>query len=163
MGAADKMAVSPATRTMVEELVYRTALCMDACDFPGFLALCDSKLHYLITAFSPEIRKDMTWFEHDRAGMEQMFNTLPKHNSDRARLSRHLSVYTVSFSADGTAADVVSVMQVFRTTLDGGASEMFAIGKVYDKVVIGDQGARLLERHIKLDTRMFGIGFHIPF
>ena len=82
---------------------------------------------------------------------------------DRSLLSRHVSVYTVEFSADGKAAEVVSGLQVYRTTLNGGATELFAIGKMHDKVVLGEEGARLLDRKIKLDTRMFGIGFHIPF
>jgi methanesulfonate monooxygenase subunit beta len=163
MGHADKISQSPATRTLVEELVCRTVLRMDAMDFPGFLSLCDDRLHYVISAFSPEIRKDMTWFENNHATLKQLFETLPKHNSDRARLSRHVSVYTVEFAADGGTADVVSALQVYRTELDGGATELFAIGKMYDKVALNAGGALLLERHIKLETRMFGIGFHIPF
>jgi methanesulfonate monooxygenase small subunit len=34
---------------------------------------------------------------------------------------------------------------------------------MYDKVELGANGPFLLARHIKLDTRMLGIGFHIPF
>jgi methanesulfonate monooxygenase small subunit len=58
---------------------------------------------------------------------------------------------------------VVSGLQVFRTTNDGGTTTLFAVGKMRDKVSLGDEGARLVERTIKLDTRMLGIGFHIPF
>jgi len=163
MGQIEKFALSTATRAAVEELVYGSMLRLDALDFEGFLALCDSKFHYLITAFSPEIRKDMIWLEHDMAGMQLLFKNLPKHNSDRALLSRHATVYTVAFADDGKSAEVVSTLQVYRTTLDGGSTELFAVGKVYDKVVLADDGARLSQRKIKLDTRMLGIGFHIPF
>lgn len=149
-------------RAMVTELVYRSCMMLDAVDFPGFLALCDEKFHYIITAYSPEIRKDMTWLEHDNAGMQLLFKNLPKHNSDRSLLSRHATVYTVDF-IDENSADVVSGLQVYRTTLNGGATELFAVGKMHDKVVLGPDGALLQDRHIKLDTRMFGIGFHIPF
>ncbi len=153
---------NPGARVLVEELVYRTCLALDALDFNAYLALCDENYHYVIGAYSPEIKKEMIWLEHDMAGMQLLFKNLPKHNSDKSMLSRHASVYTVEFT-DDTHADVVSGLQVYRTTLDGGATELFAVGKMRDKVVLGADGARLLERRIKLDTRMFGIGFHIPF
>ena len=153
---------NPGARVLVEELVYRTCLALDSFDFNAYLALCDENYRYVIGAYSPEIKKEMTWLEHDMAGMQLLFKNLPKHNSDNSMLSRHASVYTVEFT-DDTHADVVSGLQVYRTTLDGGATELFAVGKMRDKVVLGADGARLLERRIKLDTRMFGIGFHIPF
>ena len=162
MNQLDKFADSGA-RAMVAELVYRTCMKLDAIDFPGFLALCDPKFHYLITAYSPEIRKEMTWLEHDSAGMQLLFKNLPKHNSDKSLLSRHPTVYTIAFSDNGRQADVATGLQVYRTTLDGGATELFAVGKMFDKVALGPDGPLLLDRHIKLDTRMFGIGFHIPF
>ena len=40
---------------------------------------------------------------------------------------------------------------------------LLAVGKMYDKVTLGGDTPLLVERHIKLDTRMLGIGFHIPF
>ena len=163
MGTMNELALASGNRVQVEELVYRTGLLLDASDFPGFLALCDQQFNYQVTAYSPEIRKEMIWLEHDMAGMQLLFKNLPKHNSDRSLLSRHVNVYTVDFSADGKAAEVVSGLQVYRTTLNGGATELFAVGKMHDKVVLGEDGARLLDRKIKLDTRMFGIGFHIPF
>ncbi len=149
-------------RVMVAELIYRSCMMLDALEFNAFLAVCDEKFHYLITAFSPEIRREMTWLEHDKTGMTLLFKTLPKHNSDRSILSRHATVYTISFSDDSESADVVTAIQIYRTTLDGGATELFAVGKMYDKVVLRDDGPLLLRRQIKLDTRMLGIGFHIP-
>jgi methanesulfonate monooxygenase small subunit len=71
-------------------------------------------------------------------------------------------VYTVRFADGGKSADVVSGLQVFRTA-NGGITTLFAVGKMHDRVALGDDGARLLERTVKLDTRMLGIGFHIPF
>lgn len=150
-------------RAQVAELVYRACMKLDAVDFSGYLALCGPGFNYRITAYSPEIRKEMTWLEHDNAGMQLLFKNLPKHNSDKSLLSRHVTVYTIGFSEDGKHADVTSGLQVFRTTLDGGATELFAVGKMYDKVELGATGPLLVARHIRLDTRMLGIGFHIPF
>ena len=59
---------------------------------------------------------------------------------------------------------VVSALQVFRTVLDGGATALFAVGKIFDSVRIdpGARDARLVRRRIELDTRMLGIGSHLP-
>ena len=150
-------------RIAVAEVVYRVSMLLDSSDFAGFMAQCDESFQYRITAFSPEIRKEMTWLEHDHAGMQLLFKNLPKHNSDKSLLTRYPTVYTVAVNDDTTIADVTSGLQVFRTSLDGGATELFAVGKLYDKITLGANGPRLLDRHIKLDTRMFGIGFHVPF
>ena len=105
----------------------------------------------------------MTWLEHDRAGMATLFANLPKHNSDHSLLSRHATVYTIEEQANGETAKVTSALQVFRTTLDGGATELFAVGKMTDLVQLSAAGALLLDRNIHLETRMIGFGFHIPF
>ena len=163
MGQADNLALMAGTRAMVEEAVYTPGMKLDVKDWAGFLACCDQKFIYKITAYSPEIRKDMIWLEHDVAGMKLLFDNLPKHNSDQSMLTRHATVFTVAFSEGGKVADVVSGLQVFRTINDGGTTTLFGIGKMYDRLVLADGGAKLLSRTIKLDTRELGIGFHIPF
>lgn len=151
------------TRRAIDELVYRSCLALDDKNFSGYLDLCDTDFHYLITAYSPEIRRDMTWLEHDRAGMQLLFNNLPRHNSDHSLLSRHATVYTQVIDPAKREAMVTSALQVFRTTLDGGATELFAVGRMLDRVHLTDGGPRLAHRHIRLTTRMFGFGYHIPF
>jgi methanesulfonate monooxygenase small subunit len=150
-------------RPLVEALVYRTALLLDARDFQGYLDLCAPDFRYVIGAYSPEIRKDMVWLDHDKPALQSLFDTLPRHNSDHTPLSRHVTVYVVDVNLDGSAASAVSALQVFRTALDGGATELFAVGKIHDTVRLRDGAAHLTRRHIKLDTRMLGIGSHIPF
>ena len=136
---------------------------LDAKDFSGYLELCDPEYRYAITAYSPEIRKDMTWLEHDKAGMQTLFTNLPRHNSDQSPLTRHVTVYTIEQDDAAKKAKVVSALQVFRTQIDGGATELFAIGKLYDTVSLAGDAPRLLERQVRLDTRMLGYGYHIPF
>lgn len=150
-------------RTMVEELVYRSCMLLDEKDFKGYLDLCDPQFRYTITAYSPEIKKEMTWLEQDKAGMQTLFNNLPRHNSDHSPLTRHVTVYTVTVDDAKKEAQVVSGLQVFKTSLDGGITELFGVGKLYDTVRLDGDGARLLRRNVRLDTRMLGIGYHIPF
>jgi methanesulfonate monooxygenase subunit beta len=149
-------------RAAFEELVYRLALKLDAADYPGFLALCAPELHYTIAAYSPELRRPMTWLEHDKAGLQNLFETLPRHNSDRAPLSRHVTVYTVDLDPTGEEAAIVTALQVFRTQLDGGATDLFAVGKIYDRARLVGGAAELLSRRVQLDTRQLGLGTHIP-
>lgn len=151
------------SRTIVEELVYRSCLLLDEKNFKGYLDLCDREYRYTISAHSPEIRKEMIWLDHDKAGMETLFTQLPRHNSDHSPLQRHATVYTVEIDEANKQANVVSALQVFKTTLDGGITELFGVGKMYDTVRLNGSGATLLKRNIKLDTRMLGIGYHIPF
>ena len=148
-------------RHSIEELIYRSCLALDNKDFKGYLALCEPDFRYSITAYSPEIRKDMIWLDHDRAGMELLFTNLPRHNSDHSPLTRHATVYTVK--VNGGEAEAVSALQVFRTELDGGATELFAVGRFVDTVKLNGGAPKLAKRVVKLDTRLMGYGYHIPF
>jgi len=152
-----------ADRAELEELVYRSCLLLDEQDFDGYLALCAADFRYSIRAYSPEIRRDMLWMDLDKPGLTTLFHNLPKHNSDRAPLSRHATVYTVATDTGAGRASLVTALQVFRTDLDGGATELFAVGKIHDTIALAGERPLLLARAIRLDTRRLGIGTHIPF
>ena len=149
-------------RQAIEELVYRSCLALDTRDYKGFLELCDKDFRYTVTTYSPEIRRDMVWLDHDRGGMETLFANLPRHNSDHSPVTRHATVYTVDAGPEGEAA-VVSALQVFRTQLDGGATELFAVGRFHDTVRLDGAAPKLAKRLVRLDTRLLGYGYHIPF
>jgi len=148
-------------RQKIEELVYRTCLALDDRDFKGFLDLCDDGFRYKVTAYSPEIRKDMVWLDHDKKGMETLFTQLPRHNSDHSPLTRHATVYTVK--VNGTQAEVVSALQVFRTALDGGATELYSVARLVDTVKLDGGDPKLAQRVVRIGTRQLGFGSHIPF
>lgn len=150
-------------RHAIEELVYRTCLALDERDTKGFLDLCTDEFRYTITAYSPEIRKDMVWLDHDKKGIDTLLGNLPRHNSDHSPITRHATVYTVAMDPAGESAQVVSALQVFRTQLDGGASELFAVGHFHDTVKLNGGEPKLAKRVVKLDTRLLGYGYHVPF
>lgn len=151
------------SRQDISELIVNSCMALDDKNFAGYLELCDPAYRYSITAYSPEIRKEMIWLEHDKQGMQTLFTNLPRHNSDQSPLTRHVTVYTVRTDADAKKAKVVSALQVFKTQLDGGATELFAVGKMHDTVDLSGDRPRLLDRNVRLDTRMLGYGYHIPF
>ena len=148
-------------RHQIEELVYRSSMALDECNFKAFLELCDDAFRYSITAYSPEIRKQMTWLDLDKAGMGTLFTNLPRHNSDHSPLMRHVTLYTVGGTAE--RAEVVSALQVFRTALDGGETSLFAVGRYHDTIDLGAGAPKLLKRVVKMSTREMGAGYHIPF
>lgn len=154
---------TPEQRQAIEELVYRSCMALDDRDWKGFLELCDEDFRYTITTYSPEIRKEMVWLDHDRNGLDTLLTNLPRHNSDHSPITRHATVYTVVAGAQDGTASVVSALQVFRTQLDGGASELFAVGRFHDAVRLNGSQPKLAKRVVRLDTRLLGYGYHIPF
>ena len=105
----------------------------------------------------------MVWLDHDKAGMTTLFNNLPKHNSDHSPITRHATVYTVDVKDGGGEAEAVSALQVFKTSLDGGATELFAVGRFHDTVKLNGGSPTLVKRTVRLDTRLLGFGYHVPF
>lgn len=150
-------------RAALTELVCRSCMALDDRKFAEYLDLCDPAYRYRITAYSPEIRKEMIWLDHDKNGMQTLFSNLPRHNSDQSPLTRHVTVYLVKEDAAPGRAQVLSALQVFKTSLDGGTTELYAVGKVHDEIALTDDGPKLLDRNVRLETRMLGIGYHIPF
>lgn len=150
-------------RKRIEELIYRSCLALDDRDYTAFLALCDAGFRYKVSTYSPEIRKEMTWLDHDRTGMETLFTNLPRHNSDHSPLTRHATVYTVDFDSSKKQFSVVSALQVFRTALDGGATELYAVGRLLDTVKLDGDTPKLAQRVVRVETRQLGFGSHIPF
>jgi methanesulfonate monooxygenase small subunit len=148
-------------RAQIEELVYRSCMALDEGDFKGFLEMCDPGFRYKVTVYSPEIRKEMVWLDQDRRGMETLFTNLPRHNSDHSPLVRHATVYTVK--VNGAQAEVVSALQVFRTALDGGATELFGVARLIDTVKLDGDIPKLASRVVRMETRQLGFGSHIPF
>lgn len=147
----------------VSELVYASCIALDEKDWNRYLDLCDDGFRYTISAYSPEIKKEMIWLDHDKPGMSMLFQNLPRHNSDHSPLSRHATVYTIDVDESKKEATVVSALQVFRTTLDGGITQLYAVGKYHDRVKLNGSKPKLLSRNVRLDTRELGIGYHIPF
>jgi methanesulfonate monooxygenase small subunit len=144
----------------VTQLVYSGVLLLDAKDFAGWLDLCAADFSYAIRAWSPEIRRDMTWLEHDRDGIRTLVQQLPRHNTDQSTFTRHATVYTVNFHDACESVNIVSAVSIYRTELDGGASGLFAVGRYHDRAVWVDGRWLLRNRELRLDTRSLGIGTH---
>jgi len=171
-GAKPKKAARPAVdgdilarEKAARDLIYRSCLALDDMDFTAYLALCHADLRYVISTYSPELRKDIIWLDHGKGAMTTLFDVLPSYASDnllRLDLSRHLTVYTID--DDGKQASAVSSLQVYTTTLDGGITELLGVAKYFDTIAFDKKEPLLLSREVRLKTRMLGeTGSHIPF
>ncbi len=146
----------------IRDLIYRGCLLLDAGDFKGWLDLCTPELRYTISTYSPEIRRDQVWLEHDHEGMAGLIRMLPKHNSDQTPLARHASVYTVEHDAAAREARTVTSVTIYATALDGGETTLFALARYHDVVDLSGAWPRLKRRVVRLETRSLGIGKHWP-
>jgi methanesulfonate monooxygenase small subunit len=153
----------------IRDVIYRACLLLDDEKFLEWLTLCAPEFKYRITTYSPEIRKPMTWYEQDVAGLKAMIELLPKHNTDHGRLTRHATLYTVDADPSQNEARTTTSFACYRTMLDGinshidsGETQLFLVGKYHDRFRIGEDGPRFLERNVFLDTRRLDKGSHYP-
>jgi methanesulfonate monooxygenase small subunit len=144
------------------DFLYRACMMLDARNFKDWLDVCGEEFTYVIRAFSPEIRRDMTFLDLDLEGMTTLVKHLPRHNTDQSTFTRHMTVYTVEFDAAGTTCNTVSSVAVYRTELDGGTTHLFALGRYHDTLKMTPEGWRFTAREIRLETRNLGIGTHYP-
>lgn len=154
-------------RAAIEDVIYTGCLHLDELRFEAWLELAAPDLRYRITAYSPEIRKDMTWLEHDRSGLSALFELLPRHHVNHAQWLRHAVLYHVVQEADGLVRAVTS-LAVYHTAVDvgeahveAGGTRIFVVGRYHDRLRL-DRGRWLLaERNVRLETRQLGIGTHL--
>ena len=165
MGNANNSAAVEAVR----HTVYRSCLLMDDERWSDWLDLCDDDFYYKVTAYSPEIRKDMIYFDADRGQLASMCDLLPKHNTDHSPFKRHAVVYTVDVGDGGKSAEAVTSFVIYQNMLDGinshmdsGDNHLFAIGRYIDTFQISNDSARFVSREVRLETRRLDKGTHWP-
>lgn len=152
----------------VRDLVCESCMYLNSGDYTKFLQICDpQQFVYSIVNFSPEIKKTQCWMKQDHGELAKVLDLLPKHNSDHARLTRHITPYRVSPNGKDGGFEVLSQLAVYRTEWDAenshlqsGATSLYVIGRYLDNVVLTERGPVLVSRVVDLDTRQVGIGSH---
>lgn len=151
---------NPSREQAIRETVYRTCMALDAEEFGTFLDLCSPEFEYTVTAFSPEIRKDMIWLDQNLEGMRALLDMVPQHLKRLGTLKRHVSVCLIDDGDDGIAK-VTSSFIVTHTDPQG-RSQLFVAGTYFDEVDCRGDRFLLKMRNARLETRDLGIGSHIP-
>jgi methanesulfonate monooxygenase small subunit len=148
-----------AEREAIRDLVQRTAMLLDEEKFDDWVALFDGAGTYELTAYSPEIRRWMSWWHSDRPALEKMLKEVGQHVRDPAR-RRHV-VGPAQVILGGEGAQVVSHFALYRTTPEG-QSSLYMVGRYEDRVV-NRSGSWLYAAHkVITDTRMLDAFTHIP-
>lgn len=154
-------------RAALTEVVSDSALLLDERRFGEWLDLTAPTFRYRIEAYSPDIRKNMVWLDHDRAGMVVLIELLPKHHTDGGDWLRQVSVGRVE-EESAAAATAVSSLSVFHTTrdvgnahVDGGSSRLLLVGRYHDRFHHDGSRWLLAERVVRLHTRQLGVGSHL--
>ena len=99
--------------------------------------------------------------------MKKSFDLLPRHNSDRSKLTRQIIIKNVELSDDPTIAKVTSSFVIYKTHLDdidshllSGVTDLYAVGEYQDQLSIEKDRFLLVDRVVLLDTRELDIGSH---
>jgi methanesulfonate monooxygenase subunit beta len=157
---------SPELRNLAEDLIYRGAALLDERRFDDWLQLTAAKFNYRIGAYSPEIRKEMTWLEHDREGLRAQFELLGKHHVDHAIWFRQAVLQEVSQENSETLRAITRLV-IYQTAVDvgdvhveSGSTRLFAVARYHDQLVLENGRWVLADRYARLDTRQLGIGTH---
>ena len=155
----------------VHELIYKSCLFMNDEAWKDYLSLCDPQsFRYRVVNYSPEIRREQVWADRDYKAMKLSFDLLPRHNSDHAKLTRQVNIYSVDYDEQTKEANVVSALTIYRTQLDGtmsyiesGQTSLYAVGLYKDRIRFNGDSPKLVERIVQLDTRQLDVGSHKPF
>jgi 3-phenylpropionate/cinnamic acid dioxygenase small subunit len=143
----------------VRDLVARTAARLDREDFIGWLELFDVGAEYELCAYSPEIRRSMSWWKSGRAALEKQLREIPQHERDTA--SRLHVLGPVLVELDGDRARAETPFALFRTMSDG-ETRLYAVGR-YEDDVVKKSGSWFYTRHRNiLETRVLDSFTHVP-
>ena len=153
---------------MVRDFVAHTCVSLNKNQWHEFLAQCDTDdFAYSIENYSPEIKKRQCWMRQNCEGLKHVIDLLPKHNSDHAQLTRHITTYSVQETETADVYDVNSQLAIYRTEWDSdnshlksGATTLYVIGSYLDQVAITPSGIKLRHRTVELETRQVGTGSH---
>jgi methanesulfonate monooxygenase small subunit len=163
------MTASRDTIESVKDTIYKSCLLLDDFKFKDWLELCDSDFTYAITAYSPEIRREMTYFSGNRQELSGMVDLLPKHNTDHSPFTRHATVYNVDLGADGKTAEAITAVLIYQNMLDGinshidsGENRLFVVGRYLDTFRLNGGAPKFVRRQVRLETRRLDKGSHYP-
>jgi methanesulfonate monooxygenase small subunit len=148
-----------ADREAIGQLVQRTAVLLDEEKFEAWIEAFDAAGTYELAAYSPEIRRWMTWWQSDRPTLEKMLKDVRQHVRDPARRRHLVGAPVVTLEADRARA--VSHFSIYRTSPEG-QSSLYMVGRYEDSLVKRAGGWLYASHKVIADTRMLDTFTHIP-
>ncbi|KDC47021.1 aromatic-ring-hydroxylating dioxygenase subunit beta [Bordetella bronchiseptica] len=147
-------------REEIGDFLYLLSEKLDEELYEDFLSLCDADFHYQVSAFSPELGKEMVWLDHDYKEIRNLMLLIHQHVRMKGNFTRNISMVRIR-TAGENCYEVRSQIMVMHTD-QYGTTKLFAIGNYTDKVTRKQDQLRLLERKVYLNTRDLGSGIHVP-
>jgi methanesulfonate monooxygenase subunit beta len=138
--------------------VSRSCLLLDREEFSAWMALCAPEFRYRMIAYSTDLLRDMCWLDVDHGELEVLFGNLRSHVRVLGTFFRHAAGTFVEQTETG--ARFVTSLSIFHTTLQGETS-IFAVCRYFDQIEGGPGSARLVDREVRLDTRLLNFGPHV--
>jgi 3-phenylpropionate/cinnamic acid dioxygenase small subunit len=143
----------------IRDLVALTAARLDREDLAGWLELFDENAEYELTAFSPELRRPMSWWKSERAALEKLIGEIPRHERDPARRLHLLGPIAVALDVGRGRAEVP--FAVYRTMPDG-ATLLYVVGRYENSVIKRGGRWRYTSHRVVLETRFLDAFTHMP-
>ena len=140
-------------------LVSRSCILLDDENFEGYLSLFAPDSHYRITSYSPDLRRELIYLDVDRTDLEALLRNIHHHIRMSGRLMRHPNGFVVDSKHDESS--VLTSLLIIHTDLEGN-SRIFAAGRYRDTLTLANGKPTIKSREVRLDTRQFGPGSHIP-
>jgi 3-phenylpropionate/cinnamic acid dioxygenase small subunit len=159
LSVSTKLLEEEFVKQVIGNLVQTTGALLDREDFKGWLALFDEHSQYELTAYSAEIRQQMSWWKSDRISLEKILKEIPRHVRDPG--SRLHLVTPTSIDVSGDSARAISSFAVFRTTPDG-ETRVYAVGHYEDDLVMKAERWFYVTHKVVLQTRLLEAPTHVP-
>ena len=112
-------------RQAAQDLIYRSCILLDDERYEAWLGLLTPGFRYRITAYSEEIRKEMTWLDHDVGELKTLFENLPAHVRVLGTYRRQVGVFE-EIGRDDETVRLNSSVVVYHTNPQG-ASKLYAM------------------------------------
>ncbi len=141
--------------------IHRSCIFLDEERFDEYLALWAPAGRYRITSYSPDIRKELVLLDLGREDYGHLLSNIRNHERMLGRFSRHLTIQLVEHDEQADEVRVASSVLVIHTNLEG-VSHVFAAGKYLDIFDRGSDKPLIELREVRLATRQFGPGSHVP-
>lgn len=145
----------------VSAVIHRSCLFLDEERYKEYLALWSPGGQYRITSYSPDIRKELVLLDLNRDDYGHLLSNIRNHEHMPGTFSRHLSVQLLDNEGEAGKTHVTSSILVIHTDPEG-VSRVFAAGRYLDIFTIDGDEPLIELREVRLSTRQFGPGSHIP-
>ena len=147
-------------RDKIWELVAQSCMHLDFEQYDSYLGLLDDSYEYIISCFSPDLRKEMVLLQLNKNELGTLLKNIHNHIHLPGKLFRQASLYRVERKPDDRYL-AMSYVTVTYTNLDG-ASAIFCVGRYHDDIAGDGNGLRLMSRKFEMETRDIGTGCHYP-